>query len=378
MKRIKHSKVKNTGLIFELLVRQVASDTMNNKNSKALSILKKHYNSKSELTKELKLYRTLSEEKFTNETKAEKFVEAVLKARKNINESQLRRDKYNLIKDLKSNYIVEDFFKSRVKNYKLHASTYKLFEYAEADDPKEYITSKFALVEHVQSLSKKPESAPTLTSENKDVRILASKIVVDKFNERYSGLSSSQKKMLREYINNVTNSVKLRKYILTEIRSLRTSIKSLRSTIPSKVIRIKLNEVNNLLITLGKKHLIEDKDVLTMLRYYELVNELKKVMSTPTYHNFNHTSSSIYNYLGNPGKYADTLVVNSSTTVDLTSSNAIYGAFMIANATNVQLTASNDAHLLASDFNTKEIYDISIKRVAIGGTGKVYLFKRQQ
>lgn len=279
MKRIKHSKVKNTGLIFELLVRQVASDTMNNKNSKALSILKKHYNSKSELTKELKLYRTLSEEKFTNETKAEKFVEAVLKARKNINESQLRRDKYNLIKDLKSNYIVEDFFKSRVKNYKLHASTYKLFEYAEADDPKEYITSKFALVEHVQSLSKKPESAPTLTSENKDVRILASKIVVDKFNERYSGLSSSQKNMLREYINNVTNSVKLRKYILTEIRSLRTSIKSLRSTIPSKVIRIKLNEVNNLLITLGKKHLIEDKDVLTMLRYYELVNELKKVGS---------------------------------------------------------------------------------------------------
>jgi len=279
MKRIKHSKVKNTGLIFELLVRQVASDTMNNKNSKALRILKKHYNSKSELTKELKLYRTLSEEKFTNETKAEKFVEAVLKARKNINESQLRRDKYNLIKDLKSNYIVEDFFKSRVKNYKLHASTYKLFEYAEADDPKEYITSKFALVEHVQSLSKKPESAPTLTSENKDVRILASKIVVDKFNERYSGLSSSQKRMLREYINNVTNSVKLRKYIVTEIRNLRTSIKSLRSTIPSKVIRIKLNEVNNLLVTLGKKHLIEDKDVLTMLRYYELVNELKKVGS---------------------------------------------------------------------------------------------------
>ena len=279
MKRIKHSKVKNTGLIFELLVRQVASDTMNNKDSKALRVLKKHYNAKSELTKELKLYRTLSEEKFTNESKAEKFVEAVLKARKNINESQLRRDKYNLIKDLKSNYIIEEFFKSRVKNYKLHASTYKLFEYAEADDPKEYITSKFALVEHVQSLSKKSESAPTLTSENKDVRILASKIVVDKFNEKYSGLSSLQKKMLREYINNVTNSGKLRKYVLTEIKNLRTNIKSLRSSIPSKVIRIKLNEVNNLLLTLGKKHLIEDKDVLTMLRYYELVNELKKVGS---------------------------------------------------------------------------------------------------
>ena len=279
MKRIKHSKVKNTGLIFELLVRQVASDTMNNKDSKALRILKKHYNAKSELTKELKLYRTLAEEKFTNEAKAEKFVDAVLRARKQINESQLRRDKYNLIKDLKNNYIVEEFFKARVKNYKLHASTFKLFEFAEADDPKEYVTCKFTLVEHVQSSSKKSTSAPMLTSEHKDVRILASKLVVDKFNEKYSKLSAPQQNMLREYINNVTNTVKLRKYVLNEIRSLRSDIKSLRASVPSKIIRIKLNEVANLLLTLGKKHLIEDKDVLTMLRYYELVNELKKVGS---------------------------------------------------------------------------------------------------
>ena len=279
MKRIKHSKVKNTGLIFELLVRQVASDTMNNKDSKALRVLKKHYHSKSELTKELKLYRTISEEKFVNETQAEKFVEAVLRTRKTINESQLRRDKYNLIKDLKNNYIVEEFFKARVKNYKLHASTYKLFEYAEADDPKEYVSCKFALVEHVQSAPKKTESAPSLTSEHKDVRILASKLVVDKFNEKYSKLSAPQKAMLKEYINNVTNTVKLRKYVLTEIKSLRNEIKTLRSSVPSKIIRIKLNEVANLLITLGKKHLIEDKDVLTMLRYYELVNELKNVGS---------------------------------------------------------------------------------------------------
>jgi len=277
MKRIKHSKVKNTGLIFELLVRQVASDTMNNNDSKALRVLKKHYHAKSELTKELKLYRTLAEEKFTSETKAEKFVEAVLRARKQISESQLRRDKYNLIKDLKNTYLVEDFFKSRIKNYKLHASTYKLFEFAEADDPKEYVTCKFALVEHVQSTPKKAESAPSLTSEHKDVRVLASKLVVDKFNEKYSKLSAPQKGMLKEYINNVTNSVKLRKYILTEVKSLRNEIKTLKSSVPSKIIRIKLNEVSNLLLTLGKKHLIEDKDVLTMLRYYELVNELKNV-----------------------------------------------------------------------------------------------------
>jgi len=276
MKRIKHSKVKNTGLIFELLVRQVASDTMNNRNSTALNVIKKHFNSKSELSKELKLYQTISQEKFKTENKAEKFVDAVVKARKDINESQLRRDKYNLIKDLKSNFNVSEFFKSRVSNYKVQASTYKLFEYSSADDPKEYVDSKFTLIEYVQAQQGIKKSGTLIEEQNKDVRILASKMVVDKFNEKYSKLNAEQKRILKEYINNVTNSVKLKKYILTETSNLQNRITSLRSSIPSKVIKIKLNEVVNLLNELSKKHIVEDKDILTMLRYYELVNELKK------------------------------------------------------------------------------------------------------
>ena len=277
MKRIKHSKFKNTGLIFELLVRQVASDTMNNNNSKALNVIKKHFNSKTELSKELKLYRSMTMEKFVNERRAEKFVDAVLRARKEINESQLRRNKYNLIKELKTTFNIEDFFKSRVTNYKLQASIYKLFEYAEADDPKEYVSSKFNLIEHIQNNPTKKVTESKLTKEHKDVRILASKIVVDRFNEKYSHLSPEQKRILREYINNVTNSVKLKKYILSETDNLNKAIIKLKSSVPSKVVRIKLTEVANLLDKLNKKHIIEDKDVLTMLRYYELVNELKKV-----------------------------------------------------------------------------------------------------
>ncbi len=277
MKRIKHSKVKNTGIIFELLVRQVASDTMNNKDSKALRVIKKHFKNNSELAQELKLYRTISQEKFITESKASKFLEAVLRTRKQLNESQLRRDKYNLIKDLKNTYNLEEFFKSRILNYKVHASTYKLFEFAEADNPSEYVSSKFALVEHIQTVLKKTDDTPKLSSQHKDVRILASKLVVDKFNEKYSKLSARQKHMLREYINNVTNSVKLRKYVITETTQLQSEISSLKSTVPNKVIRIKLTEVSNLLNKLTNQHSIQDKDVLTMLRYYELVNELKKL-----------------------------------------------------------------------------------------------------
>jgi len=277
MKRIKHSKVKNTGLIFELLVRQVASDTMNNRDSRALRILKRSFKPNSLLSQELKLYRSLHEEKFVN-AKAETFVTAVTTARKTINESLLKKEKYNLIKEIRSAFNIEDFFKSRVSNYKLHAAIYKLFEHAEADDPKEYVENKFAILEHISTVAKKSvDTQSALVAEQKDLRILASKIMIEKFNDKYSSLSGPQKNMLREYINNVTNSTELKKYILKETKSLSEQLTKLKTIVPSKVIRIKLTEVANLLNQINKKHTIEDKDVLTMLKYYELVDELNKV-----------------------------------------------------------------------------------------------------
>lgn len=279
MSKIKHSKVKNTGLIFELLVRQVATDTMNSSQSKALHIIKKHFNSKSELSKELKLYRSLHEEKFNAENKAIAFLEAVIRTKKSINESILKREKFNLIKEIRIAYNIEDFFNARINNYKVHASIYKLFEFAEADDPKEYIETKFSLLEHIRSSVRKSEPTKSLLeSEHKDIRILASKLVVDKFNEKYSNqLTPEQKSLLREYVNTVTNSPLLKEYVTKQTKDIGKKIAALQNTLPSKIIRIKLTEVINLLDKLSKKHIIEDKDILTMLRYYELIDELNKV-----------------------------------------------------------------------------------------------------
>ena len=281
MKKIKHSKIKNTGLIFELLVRQVAVDTMNNKNSVSLSILNKYFKGATELSNELKLYRSLQEESFSTETKAVKFIDAVISARKTLNESQLKREKYNLIKEIKTRFDIEEFFKSRVSNYKLQASVYNIFEYSEADDPGIYVRNKFIVCEHVQSKRINLDAKPSLMSEDKDIRILASKIVIDKFNEKYSKtLTRQQKNILREFINNVTNSEKLKKYVITETKNIQQELSELKTSVSSKVIRIKINEVTKLLSQLQKKHMIQDKDVLTMLRYYELINEIKKCKDT--------------------------------------------------------------------------------------------------
>ena len=281
MKKIKHSKLKNTGVLFELLVRQVAVDTMNNKNSPSILILNKFFKGSTELSQELKLYQSLQEETFVTESKAQKFVEAVITARKSLNETLLKKEKYNLIREIKNRFNIEEFFKSRVANYKIHASTYNIFEHSEADDPAMYVRNKFIICEHVQQKKSKSEVNPSLMSEDKDIRILASKIVIDKFNEKYSNaFDSKQKTILREFINNVTNSEKLKKYVISETKSIQHQLSELKTTVVSKVTHIKINEVSKLLTQLQKKHIIEDKDVLTMLRYYELINEIKKCKDT--------------------------------------------------------------------------------------------------
>ena len=279
MKNIKHSKFKNTGILFELLVRQIAVDTMNNQKSKSVNLIKKHFNSKSELTKELNLYKALSEEKFKTENLADKFITISSEARKKLNESVLRRRKYNLIKDIKSTFLLEEFFKSRIPNYKVFASIYKLFEYSSIDNPASLMKSKQTLIEHVTATKnkQKPLVSETYSKQEKDIRLLSYKILIDRFNDKYNTLNENQKSILREYINNVSNSITLQEYIQSKIPEIQNNITKLTSGVSSRVIKIKLKQVTKMLNELKDVRFIKDKHILTMLKYYELIKELKIV-----------------------------------------------------------------------------------------------------
>jgi len=285
MKKIKHSKYKNTGILFEMLVRQVAADTMHGRKTKALPIIKRHFKSGTELGKELQLYRSLQEEEFKTETSAQKFLQACVSARKSLNESALRRQKYNLIKEINDQFIVENFFKARVSNYTILASIFKLFEYAEVDNPAQIVRSKSTLVEHVlrNALSNpvKKKTGNVIKEEYsvqpKDVRLLSYKMLIDKFNDKYKGLNENQKNILRQYINNVTNTVSLKEFIQSEIPIISKELTRNSRRVGSKVIKIKLEEVTNMLNTIAKSASIKDRHILTLLKYHELIKELKNV-----------------------------------------------------------------------------------------------------
>ena len=280
MKKIKHSKYKNTGILFELLVRQIATDTLNNKDSIATQIIKEHFSKKTELVKELKLYQSVIKETFNSEYKASEFLNIILRERTKLNETTLNRQKYNLIKDIKTNYVLEDFFKYRVSNYKENASVYKLFEYSTDDNPKQYVECKSTLLEHLKTSSKNTDKVSSIVNEEyskqpKEVRLLAWKMLVESFNNKYGTLSNKQRYILKEYINSVDNSEKLKNFVTKESKTLKKALNSIK--ISDKIVKIKVNEVINLTSKLQSSKTITESQILSLLRYYELHDELKKV-----------------------------------------------------------------------------------------------------
>jgi len=277
--KVKHSKYKNTGILFELLTRQITSDTISGGSNKALSILKKYFNSKSELLKEYKIYNALSTKSYQDENKATILVNTLIEAHNKLNRSQLRREKYNLIKELKSTYDLNDFFKAKITNYKTMASIYNLTENKDAT-PLSIVDSKVQLIEHITKPSEKVKKnvvMETYNHEDKNTRLLTQKILLEKFNDKYKGLGENQRILLQEYVNSVSNSPSLKTYINSEIKEVKKQLTQYANTVTDQVVKIKINEAQNLIKPLCKKSSVHDDNVSNLLNYYELVNELKSI-----------------------------------------------------------------------------------------------------
>lgn len=282
--KIKHSKFKNTGILFELLVRQIASDTVSGKDSAAVGLVKKYF-SKSQLAKEHKLYQALVSTKALTEGKAESLINATLEISSRLNRSALRKEKYNLIKDIRESYDLEEFFKSKINNYTQYAAAYNLIEAhnsLEFVEPSHVIENKITLLEHITRKEVSKEDVKDRVLEeyakmDKGTRILAYKMLLEKFNEKYGNMTPAQKTVLKEYINNISNTVKLREFVNDSYTAIKAQIVELSKTVVDKTIQIKLNEVANLLKPLEKTQSVKDDNIIALLQFHQLIEELKSV-----------------------------------------------------------------------------------------------------
>jgi hypothetical protein len=280
---IKHNKFRNSGILFELLVRQVTIDTLKGSDSPAIDIMKKYF-VKTELGKEYKLYESLMKVKVLNEGRANTIISTILESSTNLNKTLLKRQKYNLIKEIKDNYDLNTFFGIKIKNYKELASLYTLMEGYNSTtyvNPSQMVDNKITLLEFlVKSEISVKDSKEDILKEfqtyDKDLRILTYKVLLEKFNEKYDSISSEQKNILKEFINSVDSTPKLREFYNSKIINLKDILVKESKNIKDPATQVKIVEVSKLLTEIDKSSKVSDDNLVDLMQYYELVQELQK------------------------------------------------------------------------------------------------------
>jgi len=280
--RIKHSKYKNTGLIFELLVKQIAADTLSRQDSPAVKVLKKFYTGKSSLVREFRLYEYILKNKGVSQMKGETILSTITEISRKIDRTTIKKQKYELIAEIKNSYDLDEFFSMKVRDYKPLAALYCLMEAQSTDlvDPQFIVNNKTTLLEHLTSSKQSEENIKdTLVEEyakyDKDLRLLTYKILLEKFNGAYNNLLPEQKNILREFINASESQVKLRNLINEELTKVSTAVEELKNRVSDDIARIKLDEVAKNITPISNKTKVVDNHIVNLLQYYELVNELQ-------------------------------------------------------------------------------------------------------
>jgi hypothetical protein len=281
-KIIKHNKLKNTGILFELLIRQVTNDFLTKGDSPSVKILKKYF-SNTELAKEQRLYNLINSNERLSEIKAESVLQTIVETSKKIDVKKVNNEKYNLIKEIKKHYDLNGFFKNKINNYKTSAAIYTLLESYYTNDyiePKQIVNNKITILEALtqkEIINEENENIKQFLQESKDIRILTYKILIDKFNEKYDSFSKQQKLILKEYINNINDSDKLKDIVNKHFNYIKIALSGHSDKIEDKVTKIKLNEAIKLVQVIKKNEHPKEEHLLNLFQYYELLDEVKKL-----------------------------------------------------------------------------------------------------
>jgi len=286
MSYVKHNKIKNTGILYELLSRQITVDVINDKkNAKSVKLFKEFFNNKTELGKEYELYSILLNKKYKNLAHASQLLEAVVKSRRKLSNRRLANEKFNLIKSIKENYDIKEFFNTRIPNFKVLASVYRVFQTETGKEdfgPLVKTDSSITITEHITQTKQtrvKKQVMSEYSSQEKDLRLLSYQLLVDKFNKKYKSLNENQKNLLKQYINNVSNTNSLKEFIDSEVIKVKRALKTLLPKVNDKITKIKLSEAINYTDEATKGKVVKDKHVVALMRYYELIKEIKNVQS---------------------------------------------------------------------------------------------------
>ena len=283
--KIKHSKYKNTGLIYELLVKQVTSDLISRQDSPAITILRKYFSGNNVLVQEHKLYKALSEATNLSSTKADSLLSEVRRTAGKLNLKELKDIKYRLISEIRQGYDLEQFFGTTVSNYRTLAAIYCLLEAdrsTEVVEPKSIVANKVTLLESMtgKMVAETEDLSKTVLKEfatyDRDLRLATFKILLERFNEEFKDLLPEQKNLLKQIIS-LGSTRGLKGYLNEEIAKLKDTLTEMISRVPKGIERIKLQESIKMLEPLTETEKVTDTHLVKLLQFYDLVDELGRL-----------------------------------------------------------------------------------------------------
>lgn len=282
-KKAKHSKFKNSGVLFELLTRQITADILAGRDeSFTKNLMFKYFNENTMLGKEIQLYNFIVSQSSKNAESADRILNVVLQTRSKLNERELNTQKYNLVKEIKEKFNIDEFLKNKIPNYKLYASVYKLFENQSSEDVKfeveEILEAREFVVENLTKERKTEEQdLDVYSSQPAEVKLLAYKFLIENFNKKYSSLLPSQKTLLKEFITNVSNTNKFTEFVNKEYKKVSDVLKERSILVKNNVIKIKLNETITQLSNKTLTGVVKENQLTALLSAYELIEELNKL-----------------------------------------------------------------------------------------------------
>ncbi len=281
MKKLKHSKCKNTLFLHTVLIQQAVRDVMQSKkpNSNAYKIFNKYFNKNSLLHQQYKLYKTLYTPPSVidgNSQRAKEYVQTVIKSYNKLDKNKITMLKYNLIKQIKQHYDIDVMFQMDVDDYKIYASINKLFESQSYQyQPVGVIQNKYLVVQNVATRTKKNQ-----IQQDKEIKKQTQKQsleqAVQQFNDKYSMvLNESQKRLVKIYIGGISDSKGLLQSVQKQIDKINTRIDNvLAKSSKNQVLKIKLKQIQNQLSKVKSKKVIKESTIIGLLQIHQLFKEM--------------------------------------------------------------------------------------------------------
>ena len=268
--KIRHNKKRNTAFVYEALVREATVAVLKEdveRRDKTISIIKRHFHSKSLLRQDLECYRSLYENQSLDENTSQKVLTESRRQKMMIDPTGLFKQQTELIHDINKE-LTPEVFNNFVPNYKALATIDQMF--STKTSPKNRVILEGEIV---KGMSTTTQNAETPAIDNVTFRTF-----VGKFNEKYeNGLLQEQKDLLTRYITSFSdNGLELKMYLNTEIGRLKTKLAEAVNVDAIKNDEDMLNKTNQIVEKLKSfaKSDINENVLMTVLKTQSLVEEI--------------------------------------------------------------------------------------------------------